>query len=113
METLGPAEAETATVRDGVELTYLIEGERMSVLHFRIAPGTTVPMHDHPHEQAGYLLRGEFTFVLEDGEERLVRPGDSYMTAGDEPHAAENRGDEPVEGIEVFSPPRPPGYWRD
>lgn len=113
METLRLDETASATVRDGVELTYLLEGERMSILHFEVAPGTTVPLHDHPHEQAGYLLAGEFTFVLDDGEEHVLRPGESYMVAGDEPHAAENRGGEPVRGIEVFSPPRPPGYWRE
>ncbi|UVE50332.1 cupin domain-containing protein [Haloferax larsenii] len=102
----------TEAVED-VHLAVLAGGEKMNVQHFRIEPGATVPVHEHPHEQVGYIVAGELTFVLGDGDEVVVGPGDSYSLAGGEAHGAENRGDEPVVGIDVFSPPRDDAPWRD
>lgn len=111
MEHVSVREAPTVEAVDGVHLTQLAVGERTSVQAFRLDPGATVERHQHPHEQAGYLYDGELTFVLEDGTERIVSAGESFLFAGDEPHAAENRGDEPVRGVDVFSPPRPDPGW--
>ena len=102
----------SAEAVDNVFLTQLIAGDAMSVQHFRIEPGAVVPEHSHPHEQVGYLLQGELTFITDDGE-HVVQTGDSYALAGDETHAAENRGDETVVGIDVFSPPRVNPDWQD
>lgn len=98
---------------DNVHLAQLAAGDDMSVQHFRIESGATVPEHDHHHEQSGFVYRGELTFVLADGEEVVVGEGDSYVLAGDEPHAAENRGEEPVEGVDIFSPPRTDPDWAE
>ncbi|MGM0371051.1 MAG: cupin domain-containing protein [Halobacteriota archaeon] len=100
----------TAEPVDGVHLTLLAAGDRMSVQHFQIEPGATVPEHSHPHEQVGYLVAGELTFLIE-GEEIVVQAGDSYSLASEEPHGVENRGDTVVEGIDVFSPPRTDPDW--
>jgi quercetin dioxygenase-like cupin family protein len=83
---------------DGVHLSQLAAGTEMSVQHFRIDPGAVVPEHAHPHEQTGYLATG-------------VSVGDSYAIPGDEPHAVENRGDVPAEGVDIFSPPRLDPDW--
>lgn len=98
---------------ENVHLAQLAIGENASVQHFRLEPGATVPRHSHPHEQTGFVYRGEMTFLLEDGEEVVVGDGDSYVLAGDEPHGAENRGAEPVEGVDIFSPPRPDPDWAE
>ena len=97
-------------------LTQLAAGDRMSIQHFRIEPGAVVPVHDHPHEQAGYITQGEFTFLVgdpENPEEVVVGPGDSYVLAGEEVHGAENRGSETVLGIDIFSPPRTDPDWAE
>lgn len=112
MQTATPAEGETVEVVDGVHLTQLVAGDRTSVQHFHIEPGATVPEHSHEHEQAGYVTRGTFTFLV-DGEEVVISPGESYVIPGDEPHSAENRSDEPVQGIDVFAPPRADPDWLD
>jgi len=96
---------------EGAHLAQLAAGEELSLQHFRIAPGATVPSHSHHHEQGGFIHRGELTFVLDDGEEVVVGAGESYVLAGDEVHGAENRGDEPVEGVDIFSPPRTDPDW--
>jgi len=112
METAAPADGETVEVVEGVHLTQLGAGESMSVQHFHIEPGATVPEHSHPHEQAGYVTRGTFTFVI-DGEEFVISPGESYVIPGGVAHEAENRSDVPVDGIDIFSPPRTDPDWMD
>jgi quercetin dioxygenase-like cupin family protein len=110
MERVSLSEATAVEAVPEVHLAQLAAGERMSVQHFRIEPGATVPEHAHHHEQAGYVTRGELTFLLADGE-LVVGPGDSYTLTGEELHGAENRGDEPVEGVDVFAPPRTDPDW--
>lgn len=111
MEHVPTDSRETVEAIDGVQLTQLAVGERMSVQHFRIEPGATVPQHEHHHEQAGFLYGGALTFVLADGTEHDIVAGDSYELAGGEAHAAENRGDTDTLGIDVFSPPRANPDW--
>ncbi|WP_225335474.1 cupin domain-containing protein [Halomicrobium urmianum] len=112
MEEVPHATRETVEAVEGVHLTQLAVGERMSVQHFHFEPGAGVPEHSHRHEQVGYVDQGTLTFAV-DGEEFTVGPGDSYVIPGDEPHSAENRGEEPVSGVDVFSPPREDPDWMD
>lgn len=102
---------ETTEAVEKVHLAQLAAGEEMGVQHFEIEPGAVVPMHDHHHEQAGFVYEGELTFLAEDGTETAVGKGDSFVLKGDEPHAAENRGTETVRGVDVFSPPRTNPDW--
>lgn len=95
----------------GVHLAQLATGTEMSVQHFTIEPGAEVPSHSHPHEQSGYITEGTLTFLLDDGAEVACEAGDSYVLAGGETHAAVNRGDVTVRGVDVFSPPRADPDW--
>jgi quercetin dioxygenase-like cupin family protein len=110
MESMAPAAGETVEAVDGVYLTQLVAGKQMSVQHFHIEPGATVPEHSHEHEQAGYVVHGTFTFTV-DGTEHVISPGESYCIPGGQPHAAANRADIPVDGIDIFSPPRTDPDW--
>jgi len=113
MDLVTPDDRETVEAMDGVFLTQLAVGERMSIQHLRMEPGARVPMHDHHHEQLGFVYQGTQTFILEDGEAVDVEPGGSYFLESGEPHAAENRGDGIMEAIDIFSPPRPNPSWLD
>ena len=110
MEHVTSDGVEFAEPIDGVQLALLAAGERMNVQRFRIEPGASVPEHSHPHEQVGYVLTGELTFLIE-GEEVVVKHGGSYRLASEESHGVENRSDVVVEGIDVFSPPRTDPDW--
>lgn len=94
----------------GVHLAQLAVGEEMSIQHLRMEPGARVPEHDHHHEQLGFVYEGEQTFVLEGGA-ITVAPGGSYWLESGERHAAENRGDDVLRAIDVFSPPRADPNW--
>jgi quercetin dioxygenase-like cupin family protein len=112
MQSMAPADGETVEVVDGVHLTQLVAGERMSMQHFHIEPGARIPEHTHHHEQVGYIAKGTFAFVLDD-EEHVISPGESYVIPGGQAHAAENRADVPVDGIDIFSPPRSNPDWME
>ena len=56
--------------------------ERMTIGEVRLAPGTVLPMHSHPHEQIPYIISGRFEFtvgknttVMESGMTVLVPGG--------------------------------------
>ncbi|MFC7028320.1 cupin domain-containing protein [Halomicroarcula sp. GCM10025710] len=70
-----------------------------------------MPEHSHHHEQVGFVYQGAQTFVLEDGEAVTVEAGESYRLESHEVHAAENRGDDELLAIDIFSPPRPNPDW--
>jgi quercetin dioxygenase-like cupin family protein len=111
MDLVTPETRETVEAMDGVFLTQLAVGERMSIQHLRMEPGARVPIHDHHHEQLGFVYQGTQTFILEDDEEVDVDPGESYFLDSHEPHGAENQGDGIMEAIDIFSPPRPNPSW--
>ncbi|MFQ3319850.1 MAG: quercetin dioxygenase-like cupin family protein [Natronomonas sp.] len=112
MERVAISDRETVEAVDAVHLTQLATGERTSIQSFDIEPGATVPEHSHPHEQTGFVYEGELTFIV-DGEEITVGAGESFTIPGEEPHAAENRGDVAVRGVDIFAPPRPDPDWAE
>ena len=88
---------------EGVELKALAWGDRTMLCEFRIKAGRSVPEHDHPHEQTGYLVKGKMRLFINE-ESMEMEPGDSWCVPGGVPHRAEVLEDSVV--IEVFSPPR-------
>lgn len=110
METQ-PEKFDEVEVEPGVHLAQLAAGAAMSIQHLRLAPGSRVPEHSHHHEQVGFVYAGEQTFVLGSGETVTVGPGGSYALESEEVHAAENRGEDELRAIDVFSPPRPNPDW--
>lgn len=75
----------------------------LSFVHFERADAL-VPTHQHPHEQAGVGIEGEFELVI-DGDARIIRAGDSYLIPGGTPHSARSVNG-PARALDVFSPPR-------
>jgi quercetin dioxygenase-like cupin family protein len=112
MEVVPHSARETVEAVEGVHLTQLAVGERSSVQFFHLEPDAVVPEHSHEHEQVGYITGGSGVFIVE-GEEYPVSPGDSYHLASNEPHSLENIGDDPLDGIDVFTPPRANPDWMD
>lgn len=112
MEVSQHAASETVEAVEGVHLTQLAVGERMSMQYFHVEPDAIVPEHSHEHEQVGYITGGSGVFVA-DGEDFYVSPGDAYVLDSNEPHSLENTGDDPLEGIDVFAPPRANPDWMD
>lgn len=79
-------------------------GEKMLVSLVEVQPGAAVPMHSHPHEQVGIILKGSITMTL-DGESRELKVGDMYLAEGGLEHGGK-AGDEGCTAAEIFSPVR-------
>lgn len=94
----------------GVALTQLVANDDVSLQRLRIDPGATVPEHAHEQAQLGFVFRGTQTIVTPDETVR-VEAGESYALEPTESHAVENRGDDPVEGVACFTPPRAAPDW--
>ncbi len=63
-----------------------------------------VPLHSHPHEQAGYLIKGKLQLTIGD-ETQIMEPGNMYIVPGGVPHRAVAI-DGPVLVLDIFSPIR-------
>lgn len=88
---------------EGIELRPLVSSNQLMVVRVDIAPHATLRVHDHPHEQAGYVASGSFTFTGDDTRE--VTEGDGYYVPPGHRHGVEGH-DEPAVAIDVFTPTR-------
>ena len=87
----------------GVEMR-VIHGEKMTMVFFKLEPGAGVPLHAHPHEQVGTVLKGSIELVVAD-EKRIVLEGEAYHVPSNIPHGGKC-SETPSEIIEVFAPAR-------
>ncbi len=85
-------------------LRYFASGEKLSIMRCEMRPGAIVPLHDHPHEQVGVVLEGEFDFVI-GGERKRLKPGDMYIIPGGVKHSAIAL-DTQVVFVDSWTPPR-------
>jgi quercetin dioxygenase-like cupin family protein len=70
---------------------------------FKLHKGSILPVHSHPHEQTGYLVKGHIILTI--GNEKYeAKPGDSWSIPGGVEHCADIMEDSLA--IEVFSPVR-------
>lgn len=82
---------------------HLIHTEQSTIADFRIAAGTVLPEHQHPHEQTSTILEGRFKFTV-GGETRELGPGEVAVIPGNVPHSGEALTDCRI--MDVFAPVR-------
>lgn len=83
---------------------YPASGDKMTINFVRIDPGAEVPLHSHPHEQAGTVIEGVINMTI-DGETRALRAGDMYIARPNSVHGA-TAGPDGCLVVDVFAPPR-------
>lgn len=103
MYFMSPGERDPKTLF-GAVTTRTFWGEKMLLSLVELPAGAVVPLHSHPHEQAGIVLEGELTFTV-GGETRTLYPGDMWMIPGGVEHSAV-AGDQPTKALDIFSPVR-------
>ena len=81
----------------------LVDGAKMMLIEWTFKKGVVVPLHQHPHEQCGYIVKGKMIFTC-DGEEHVLTPGMSYLVQGNVPHGAQFAA--ATVAVDIFSPPR-------
>ena len=91
------------TVLEKVRIKTLAYGENTLMAEFRLEAGANLPLHNHPHEQTGYLVSGKMELTI--GNDTFpVNPGDSWSIAGGVEHQA--AASKESVAIEVFYPVR-------
>ena len=98
-----PQDFRTRELAPGITLR-LVWGERVMLSCATFQPGSTIPLHSHPHEQTGIVIEGEVEMTI-GGETRLCRKGDAFTISGDVEHSAVC-GVKAATVIDTFSPPR-------
>ena len=88
---------------EGIEQKTLVYGEKTLMTEFLLKEGSTLPLHAHPQEQTGYLVKGRIRLAI-GKEEYEAQPGDSWCIPSGVEHGAEIIEDSVA--IEVFSPVR-------
>jgi quercetin dioxygenase-like cupin family protein len=77
-------------------------GAMLNLIEFE--PGATVPLHSHPHEQLGLVLRGMQALVI-DGQPHEMGPMEGYVIPGGVEHSAYCGPDGSLV-LDVFQPVR-------
>ena len=72
-------------------------------IEFSLKAGSNLPLHSHPHEQAGYIVSGKIRLTV-GTETQELGPGGTYYAAPNVPHGAAILEDAIV--VDTFSPPR-------
>jgi quercetin dioxygenase-like cupin family protein len=98
-------EAKKLSIAPGVTNHILINGEKIMLVLIEFEPGSVVPLHSHPHEQAGMCLKGKVEFQGED-KTSIVDSDMVYLFHSNEKHGAKTVSKEGAVVLEVFSPPR-------
>jgi len=91
------------TALPGIQMKTLCFGGRTLMTEFILDRGSTLPVHSHPYEQTGYLVKGRVRLKI-GSEEHEAGPGDSWCIAPDMEHGAQIVEDSIA--VEVFSPVR-------
>jgi len=79
-------------------------GENLMLSYLEMDDGAEVPLHSHPHEQGGMLIRGTLDLTIGD-ETRRCQPGAMFLIPPGVMHKAVAVGG-PVLVLDVFSPIR-------
>ena len=76
----------------GVSLDSLAVGAKSMVTKMNYVKGNFATTHEHPHEQCGYVISGEYRLKVEMPEgdiDVLLHTGDSYAIPSNTPHSFE------------------------
>ncbi|SDR68346.1 cupin domain-containing protein [Opitutus sp. GAS368] len=77
--------------------------ERLTIGEVALQPNTTIPLHQHPHEQVTYVVEGRFQFTI-GTETTVLGPGMAALIPGGVMHGGTTLTACRV--IDLFSPVR-------
>lgn len=92
------------TTPDGARRIVLSYGDHLMLVQFEFGAGMTSWLHDHPHEQVGYVVTGEIDFVMEGGTPVRLRAGGSYFVPSNVKHQIVTYA--PTVLVDAFTPAR-------
>lgn len=111
--TVSASMATALLAYSGIALKMLVDQRLGAVLHttfmVEYEPGGVAQPHDHPLEEAYYILEGEVDAVA-DGEAMTLRAGDIFWTGVGCIHAFHNRSRGRVRWLETQAPQPPSNH---
>jgi quercetin dioxygenase-like cupin family protein len=111
--TVSASMATALLAYSGIAVKMLVDSRLGAVLHsmfmVEYQPGGSALPHDHPLEEAYYILDGEVVATAND-DEFTLGPGDFFWTSVGCIHAFYNRSDKRVRWLETQSPQLPSNY---
>jgi len=81
----------------------LATSQALMICEFTFDADVTIPLHYHPHEQVGYVVKGRVEMTVA-GHTEILSAGDSYCAPSNIPHSAHTL--EPTIIVDTFNPPR-------
>ena len=78
-------------------------GDKVMLSLVRFIPGSNVPNHSHPHEQAGVILEGKSDFTI-GNETKQLKSRDTYIIPGGVEHSV--KADQNCVCLDIFHPIR-------
>lgn len=82
---------------------YYAHGENLTFGYVELKAGSSIPLHQHPHEQITYIIEGQLDMIIGEMACSLL-PGMYHVIASGTPHSAVAKTDCKV--IDAFSPVR-------
>ncbi len=111
--TVSASMATALLAYSGITVKMLVDQRLGAVLHqmfmVEYEPGGVAQPHDHPFEEAYFVLEGEIDAIAE-GEKFTLRPGDLFWTGVGSVHAFYNRSGGRVRFLETQSPLPPANH---
>lgn len=96
-------QVQAVAMRPGLQRKTMATTEKLMLAEFSAEAGTVVPVHTHPNEQVGYVVRGQVKMTIA-GVDYELEAGDSYAIPAGVPHGAVFLTQAVV--VDVFTPPR-------
>lgn len=96
-------DAKSISPLPGLTRKTLATTQSMMLCEFKFKAHVEIPIHTHPHEQVGYLVKGHVEMTI-DGKKYELKQGDSYCAPSNVPHGALTL--EPSVIVDTFYPPR-------
>jgi quercetin dioxygenase-like cupin family protein len=81
----------------------LAQTKSVMLCEFTFDAHVEIPIHTHPHEQVGYIVKGHVEMTI-NGQKFELKIGDSYSAPSNVPHGAFTL--EPTIIVDAFSPLR-------
>ena len=100
----------------GTTVRFLVEAaqteNRFSIMQVELPRDQGPPPHDHPWDEAYYILDGDVWFMV-DGEEGVYTTGDFLYAPAGTPHSFRGAGDTPARVIVFDAPSTIGGFFRE
>src|SRR6478672_10414197 len=108
-------EGETMSVL-GANVRFLLQaaktGHSFSLMEVELPRDQGPPPHDHPWDEAYYIIDGDVWFLVGD-EEQIFSTGDFIYAPGGTAHSFRGAGDKPAKVLVFDAPATAEGFFRD